>query len=96
MSKEYIEQFLQTALEFSKEIWSQLNPLLGIENSAAFKIIQPYLVKLQENPLYSGLALSAFFLLPLLLIKAKSSSKKRERTLDELMEEIEEDGIYAG
>lgn len=96
MSIEYIEQLLQTALEFSEKIWSQLNSLLGIESSAVFKIIQPYLVKLQPPPLYFGFALSAIFLLPLLLIKAKSFSKKRERKFDELMEEIEEDEIYAG
>ena len=58
-----IEQFLQTALEFFKEIWFQLNSRFGLEDTEAFKFLKPYLIQLQDNPLYMGISLAALFLL---------------------------------
>jgi len=89
-----IEQFLQTALEFIKEIWFQLDSRFDLQNTEAFKFLKPYLSQLQDNPLYMGLSLAALFLVPYALIKIKSISKERERKLDELMEEMEEDEEY--
>jgi len=86
-----IEQFLQTALEFFKEIWFQLNSRFDLENTEAFKFLKPYLLQLQENPLYLGVSLAALVLIPYALIKVRSISRERERKLDELMEEMEEE-----
>ncbi|MZH45719.1 MAG: hypothetical protein F3739_01565 [Nitrospinae bacterium] len=86
-----IEQFLQTALEFLKEIWFQLNSRFDLENTEAFKFLKPYLLQLQENPLYLGVSLAALVLIPYGLIKVRSISRERERKLDELMEEMEEE-----
>lgn len=89
-----IEQFLQTALEFVKEIWFQLDSRFDLENTEAFKFLKPYLIQLQDNPLYMGVSVAALFLVPYALIKVKSISRERERKLDELMEEMEEEEEY--
>ena len=89
-----IEQFLQTALEFVKEIWFQLDSRFDLENTEAFKFLKPYLIQLQDNPLYMGVSVAALILVPYALIKVKSNSRKRERKLDELMEEMEEEEKY--
>jgi len=89
-----IEQFLQTALEFVKEIWFQLDSRFDLENTEAFKFLKPYLIQLQDNPLYMGISLAALFLVPYALIKVKSISRERERKLDELMEEMEDEEEY--
>jgi hypothetical protein len=86
-----IEQFLQTSLEFFKEIWFQLNSQFGLEDTEAFKFLKPYLLQLQENPTYMGISLAALFLVPYGLIKVRSIAKAREHKLDELMEEMEDD-----
>jgi hypothetical protein len=89
-----IEQFLQTALEFIKEIWFQLDSRFDLENTETFKFLKPYLIQLQDNPVYMGISLTALFLVPYALIKVRSISKERERKLDELMEEMEEEEEY--
>ncbi len=86
-----IEQFLQTALEFFKEIWFQLDSQFGLEDTEAFKFLKPYLIQLQDNPLYMGISLAALFLVPYSLIKIRSISREREQKLNELMEEMEEE-----
>jgi hypothetical protein len=89
-----IEQFLQTALEFVKEIWFQLDSRFDLENTEAFKFLKPYLIQLQDNPLYMGISVAALFFVPYVLIKVKSNYREHERKLDELMEEMEEDEEY--
>ena len=89
-----IEQYLQTALEFFKEIWFQLNSRFGLEDTEAFKFLKPYLIQLQDNPLYMGISLAALFLVPYGLIKIRSMASEREHKLDELMEEMEEEEEY--
>ncbi len=86
-----IEQFLQTALGSFKEIWFQLDSQFGLEDTEAFKFLKPYLIQLQDNPLYMGISLAALFLVPYSLIKIRSISREREQKLDELMEEMEEE-----
>ncbi len=86
-----IEQFLQTAKEFFKEIWFQLDSQFGLENTEAFKFLKPYLTQLQDNPLYMLISLAALFLVPYALIKIMSISKERERKLNEMMEKMEDD-----
>jgi hypothetical protein len=86
-----IEQYLQVALEFVKEIWFQLDSQFGLEETEAFKFIQPYLLQLQDNPTYMGIAFAAVVLVPYGLYKVRSISRERERKLDDLMEEMEED-----
>ncbi|MBC8284064.1 MAG: hypothetical protein H8E32_09640 [Nitrospinae bacterium] len=86
-----IEQYLQVALEFVKEIWFQLDSKFGLEETEAFKFIQPYLLQLQDNPTYMAIAFAVLILLPYGLYKVRSISRERDRKLDELMEEMEED-----
>jgi len=86
-----IEQFLQTALEFFKEIWFQLDSQFGLEDTEALEFLKPYLIQLQDDPLYTGISLAALFLVPYGLIKIRSISREREQKLDELMEEMEEE-----
>ncbi len=82
---------MQIAKEFFKEIWFQLDSQFGLEKTEAFKFLKPYLTQLQDNPLYVGISLAALFLVPYALIKIRSISRKRERKLDKLMEEMEEE-----
>ena len=91
-----IEQFLQTALEFFKEIWFQLDSQFGLEDTEAFKFLKPYLIQLQDDPLYMGISLAALFLVPYGLIKIRSISREREQKLEELMEEMEEEEYDEG
>jgi len=86
-----IEQYLQVALEFVKEIWFQLDSKFGLEETEAFEFIQPYLLQLQDNPTYMGIAFAVLFLVPFGLYKVRSIARERERKLDELMEEMEEE-----
>jgi hypothetical protein len=86
-----IEQYLQVALEFVKEIWFQLDSQFGLEETEAFEFIHPYLLQLQENPTYMGIAFAGLVLVPYGLYKVRSISRERERKLDDLMEEMEED-----
>jgi hypothetical protein len=88
------EQLLQTALDFFKEIWFQLNSRFDLENTEAFIFLKPYLIQLQDNPLYMGISLAALFLVPYGMIKIRSISKAREQKLDELMEEMEDEEEY--
>ena len=88
-----IEQYLQVALEFVQEIWFQLDSLFGLEETEAFKFIHPYLLQLQDNPTYMGIAFAVLVLVPFGLYKVRSISREREQKLDELMEEMEEDEI---
>jgi hypothetical protein len=86
-----IEQYLQVALEFVKEIWFQLDSQFGLEETEAFKFIHPYLLQLQDNPTYMGIAFAVLVLVPFGIYKVRSISRERERKLDDLMEEMEED-----
>jgi hypothetical protein len=89
-----IEQYLQVAFEFFKESWFQLNSQFGLEETEAFNFIQPYLLQLQGNPTYMGIAFASLVLVPYALYKVRSISHKREQKLADLMEEMEEDEIY--
>jgi hypothetical protein len=86
-----IEQYIQVALDFVKEIWFQLNSQFGLEETEAFNFIQPYLLQLQDNPTYMGIAFASLVLVPYGLYKVKRISRKREQKIEELMEEMEED-----
>ena len=86
-----IEQYLQVALEFVKEIWFQLDSQFGLEETEAFKFIHPYLLQLEDNPTYTGIAFAALVLVPFGLYKVRSIFRERERKFDDLMEEMEED-----
>jgi len=88
-----IEQYLQVALEFVKEIWFQLNSQFGLEETEAFNFIQPYLLQLQDNPTYIGIAFASLALIPYGLYKVRSNSRKREQKFEDLMEEMEEDEL---
>ena len=86
-----IEQFLQASIEFAKEIWFQLEYRFHLEDTEAFKLLEPYLIQIQDNPLYLVVSLAALFLVPYTLLKVRSLSRDRERKLDELIEEMEEE-----
>jgi hypothetical protein len=86
-----IEQYLQVAIEFIKEIWFQLDSQFGLEETESFKFIHPYLLQLQDNPMYMGIAFASLVLVPFGLYKVRNISRERERKFDELMEEMEED-----
>lgn len=86
-----IEQYLQIAIEFLKEIWFQLDSKFGLEETEAFQFIKPYLLQLQDNPTYMGIALAALVLIPLGLYKIRSNARDRDRKLEELMEEMDDE-----
>ena len=86
-----IEQYLQVGLELFKEIWFQLDSILGLEETAAFKLIKPYFLELQDNPTYMGIAFAMLILILFGLHKAKSIARERERNMEELMEEMDEE-----
>ncbi len=87
-----VKQFLQATLEFIKEIWFQMDSLFYLESTEAFKFLKPYLIQLQDNPLYMVFSVVALFLAPYTLIKIRSISKEREHKLNKLMEEMEKKG----
>ena len=58
-----IEEYLQVALEFFKEIWFQLNSILGLEETAAFKLIKLSLFELQGTPTYMVIAFAMLILI---------------------------------
>ena len=86
-----IEQFLQASIEFAKEIWFQLEYRFHLEDTEAFKLVEPYLIQIQDNPIYLLASLATLFLVPYTLLKVRSLSRDRERKLDELIEEMEEE-----
>ena len=86
-----IDQYLQVAIEFIKEIWFLLDNALGLEETQAFKFLKPYLLQAQDKPTYILIAFFLFVLLPYILYKIKRISSERERKLDALIEEMEED-----
>lgn len=89
-----MEQYLQVALEFIKEIWFQLDAKFGLKETGAFRFIKPYLLELQNNPAYMGIAFAALALLFYGLYKAISISRERERKLEDLMDEMEDEEDY--
>ena len=89
-----IEQYLQVSLEFVKEVWFQLNSHFGLEETEAFEFIQPYLLQIQDNPTYMGIAFVSLVLVPYIFYKMRSIARKREQKFEELMEEMEEDEMY--
>ena len=86
-----IEEYLQVALELFKEIWFQLNSILGLEETAAFKLIKLSLLELQDTPTYMVIAFAMLILILLVLHKAKSIAREREHKAEELMEEMEKE-----
>jgi len=85
------EPYLQAALEFFKEIWFQLDSILGLEETETFKLIKPYLLELQDTPTYIVIAFAMLILIPLGLYKAKSIARERERKVEKLIEEMDEE-----
>ena len=87
-----IEQYLQVTLELLKEIWFQLDSLLGLEETVAFKLIKLYLIELQDTPIYKGIAFTMLALILIGLYRAKSIVRERERKKAEnVMEEMDEE-----
>ena len=86
-----IDQYLQVAIEFIKEIWFLLDNAFGLEETQAFKFLKPYLLQAQEKPTYLLIAFFLLVLLPYILYKIKRISSERERKLDALIEEMEEE-----
>ena len=87
-----IEQYLQVALELLKEIWFQLNSLLGLEETIAFKLIKLYLLELKDTPIYTGIAFAMLVLILLGLYRARSIVRERERKkIEKLIEEMDEE-----
>jgi len=86
-----INQYLQVALELLKEIWFQLDSLLGLEETAAFKLIKLYLLEFQDTPTYMGIAFAMLILILLGLYKARSIAREREPKVEKLIEEMDEE-----
>ena len=89
-----IEQYKQIAIEFLKEIWFQLDSIFGLEETAAIQFIKPYFLQLQDNPTYMAIALAALVIIPFGLNKVKSNTRDRDRKLEELIEEMEDEEEY--
>jgi len=84
-----IEPYLQAALEFFKEIWFQLDSILGLEETETFKLIKSYLLEFQgTSSTYLGIAFATLTLISLGLYKAKSIARERECKMEKLMEEM--------
>ena len=88
-----IEQYLQVAIEFLKEVWFQLDSSFGIGETQAFQFIKPYLLKLQENPTYLGVAFASLILIPFGLYKIRSNVREQDRKLEELIDEMESEEV---
>ena len=86
-----IDQYLQVAIEFIKEIWFLLDNAFGLEETQAFKFFKPYLLQVQDNPIYMVIAIALMVLLPYSIYKVVSISQKREKKFNELMDEMEDE-----
>jgi len=86
-----IEQYLQVAIEFIKEIWFQLNAMFGLEETQAFKVLKPYLLQVQNNRAYMVIAIALLILIPFSIYKVISNSQKQEKKFNELMDEMEDE-----
>ena len=64
-----IEQYLQVAIEFIKEIWFQLNTMFGLEETQAFKFLKPYLLQVQNNRAYMAIAIASSLLIAFSIYK---------------------------
>tara|TARA_B100000686_G_scaffold178031_1_gene184946 strand:+ start:1283 stop:2566 length:1284 start_codon:yes stop_codon:yes gene_type:complete len=88
-----IEQYLQVAIEFLKEVWFQLDSRFGIGETQAFQFIKPYIFQLQDNPTYLGIAFASLALIPFGLYKIKSNVREQDRKLEELIDEMESEEV---
>ena len=86
-----IEQYLQVAIEFIKEIWFQLNTMFGLEDTQAFKFFKPYLLEVQHNSPYMVIAIALLILVPFSIYKVISISQRREKKFNDLMDEMEDE-----
>ena len=86
-----IEQYLQVAIEFIKEIWFQLNTMFGLEETQAFKFLKPYLLEVQNNSTYVVIAIALLILVPFSIYKVISISQRREKKFNDLMDEMEDE-----
>jgi len=86
-----IESYLQAVLEFLKEIWFQLDSVLGLEETEAFKLIKPYLLEFQDTSTYMVIAFATLTLISLGLYKAKRIARERECKMEKLMEETDKE-----
>ena len=86
-----IEQYLQVAIEFIKEIWFQLNTMFGLEDTQAFKFFKPYLLEVQNNSTYMVIAIALLILVPFSIYKVISISQRREKKFNDLMDEMEDE-----
>ena len=86
-----IEQYLQVAIEFIKEIWFQLNTMFGLEDTQAFKFLKPYLLQVQNNRTYMVIAIALLILVPFSIYKVISISQRREKKFNDLMDEMEDE-----
>ena len=86
-----IEQYLQVAIEFIKEIWFQLNIMFGLEDTQAFKFFKPYLLEVQNNSTYMVIAIALLILVPFSIYKVISISQRREKKFNDLMDEMEDE-----
>lgn len=86
-----IEQYLQVAIEFIKEIWFQLNTIFGLEDTQAFKFLKPYLLEVQNNSTYMVIAIALLILVPFSIYKVISISQRREKKFNDLMDEMEDE-----
>ena len=86
-----IEQYLQVAIEFIKEIWFQLNTMFGLEDTQAFKFLKPYLLQVQNNRTYMVIAIAVLILVPFSIYKVISISQRREKKFNDLMDEMEDE-----
>ena len=89
-----IEQYLQVAIEFIKEIWFQLNTMFGLEETQAFKFLKPYLFQIQDNPTYMGIAITLVALLLYSLYKIISIPRKRRKKLNERENKFNELDVF--
>ena len=86
-----IEQYLQVAIEFIKEIWFQLNTIFGLEDTQAFKFLKPYLLEVQNNSTYMVIAIALLILVSFSIYKVISISQRREKKFNDLMDEMEDE-----
>ena len=85
----FIKQYLQLAIQFIKKIWLQLNTMFGLEDTQVFKFLKPYLLQVQDNPTYMGIAIALMALLPYSLYKIISIPRKRRNKLNERENELD-------
>ncbi|KMP12345.1 hypothetical protein UZ36_01145 [Candidatus Nitromaritima sp. SCGC AAA799-C22] len=85
-----MEAILENIIEFAEKIWIQLDLLLDLENMEALDSLWPLLESVLSDPLLLSLTVATLTVIPYGIYKIKKAHDEKEKRLDELLHELDE------